>query len=335
MRTRRSTRCASGCWHTAKPASRFDGKRCSFGLRITAICSSSRRRIPYVKYGGLRFLEAAHVKDLICLFRLADNPRDDVAWFRLLQLLRGVGPSTARRAITALGLEAPGTPAEVLMRWPLASEELPAPARGAADHLIEALHRLPDESVGAHAERLVRSLVPVADLDAVVAGAHGATRLSDVAADLTLEPPASTGELAGPPVIDEDWLVISTVHSAKGLEWDVTHILNAADGNFPSDMALTTRDGLEEERRLFYVATTRPREALHVYVPLRFHHRPRGRDDDHTYGQPSRFLSPGVSACFDVTSANHASPVIVDQLDAAIEVELQLDALWGERADHR
>ncbi len=126
-----------------------------------------------------------------------------------------------------------------------------------------------------------------------------ATRLSDVAADLTLEPPNSTGDLAGPPAIDEDWLVISTVHSAKGLEWDVVHLLNAADGNFPSDMALTTREGLEEERRLFYVAVTRPRRYLHVYLPLRFHYRPRGRDDDHTMSQPSRFLSSAVAACFD------------------------------------
>ena len=94
-------------------------------------------------------------------------------------------------------------------------------------------------------------------------------------------------------------------------------------------MALSTREGLEEERRLFYVATTRPRHALHVYVPLRFHHRPRGRDDDHTYGQPSRFLSPAVSACFDVTTAHHGSPILLEPLDAAIEVELQLDALWG------
>ena len=105
-------------------------------------------------------------------------------------------------------------------------------------------------------------------------------------------PPATS---PATPLIDEDWLVISTVHSAKGLEWDVVHLLNAADGNFPSDMALTSNEGLEEERRLFYVAVTRPRRHLHVYVPLRFHYRPRGRDDDHTMSQPSRFLSAAVT----------------------------------------
>ncbi len=271
----------------------------------------SRRRIPYVKYGGLRFVEAAHVKDLICSFRLADNPRDELAWFRLLQLLDGVGPVRARRAIVALGVDRPGTPAEVLTRWALAVEELPPASRRPADAVIEALRRAPAESTGAHGERLRDALAPLvanvydnvdarlADLDALTAAAHNAVRLSDVAADLTLEPPNSTGELAGAPSVDDDWLVISTVHSAKGLEWDVVHLLNAADGNFPSDMALTSTEGLEEERRLFYVAVTRPRRHLHVYLPLRFHYRPRGRDDDHTMSQPSRFLSPAVAACFD------------------------------------
>jgi DNA helicase-2/ATP-dependent DNA helicase PcrA len=94
-------------------------------------------------------------------------------------------------------------------------------------------------------------------------------------------------------------------------------MINASDGNFPSDMALGSRDGLEEERRLFYVALTRPRRALHVYHPVRYHHRPHGRDDAHTYGQPSRFVSPAVAACFDDVSAGHDEP------------DLELDALWS------
>jgi DNA helicase-2/ATP-dependent DNA helicase PcrA len=300
----------------------------------------SRRRIPYVKYGGLRFLEAAHVKDLICLFRLADNPRDELAWFRLLQLVEGVGPVKARRAIGALGVDQPGTDAEILMRWPLALDELPAASRATAHAFVEALRRATGESVGAHGERLRDALAPlvehaydngdarIADLDALTAAAHNAARLSDVAADLTLEPPNSTGDLAGNPSIDEDWLVISTVHSAKGLEWDVVHLLNAADGNIPSDMALTSNDGLEEERRLFYVAVTRPRRHLHVYYPLRFHYRPRGRDDDHAMSQPSRFLSPAVTACFDTASASRRDTLAGVAIDAGIRVEMELDVLW-------
>ena len=300
----------------------------------------SRRKIPYVKYGGLRFLEAAHVKDLICLFRLADNPRDELAWFRLLQLLEGVGPVRARRAIVALGVDQPGTTAEILLRWPLAVDELPTASRRAADAFVEALIRAPGESVGAHGERLRDALAPLVagaydnadarltDLDALTAAAHNASRLSDVAADLTLEPPNSTGDLAGNPSIDEDWLVISTVHSAKGLEWDVVHLINAADGNFPSDMALTSKEGLEEERRLFYVAVTRPRRHLHVYVPLRFHYRPRGRDDDHSLSQPSRFLSTDVAARFETVSTARHDTMAGVAIDAGIRVEMELDALW-------
>ena len=301
----------------------------------------SQRRIPYVKYGGLRFIEAAHVKDLICLFRLADNPRDELAWFRLLQLVDGVGPVRARNAITALGVDQPGTEAEILMRWPLAVEQLPTGSRATANAFIDALRRENGESVAAHGERLRDAISPLiagaydhsdarlADLDALVAAAHNATRLSDVAADLTLEPPNSTGDLASKPSIDEDWLVISTVHSAKGLEWDVVHVLNAADGNFPSDMALTTNDGLEEERRLFYVAVTRPRRRLHVYHPLRFHYRPRGRDDDHTMSQLSRFVSDDVAACFDTVSTSRHDTRAGIAIDAGIRVEMELDALWS------
>jgi DNA helicase-2/ATP-dependent DNA helicase PcrA len=306
----------------------------------------SLRRIPYVKYGGLRFLEAAHVKDLLAAFRLADNLRDELAWFRLLQLLPGVGPATARRCIAVLGVadDPTGPAADVLLRWPLAAAELSEPARSAADAVAAALPALPAEPVPAHAERLRSAVAPLvaqayadpgvrlADLEAVVVAAGAAGRLSDVAADHALEPPASTGDLAGPPSIDEDWLVVSTAHSAKGLEWDVVHLISASDGNVPSDMALTSPEGLEEERRLFYVALTRPRRALHVYVPQRYHHRPRGRDDEHSWSQPSRFLSPAarrvmtesVPAPRERAGSRVGGPVG----DAAARVAAQLDALW-------
>jgi ATP-dependent DNA helicase UvrD/PcrA len=298
----------------------------------------SARRIPFVKYGGLRFLEAAHVKDLVCLFRLADNHDDELAWFRVLQLLDGVGPATARRVIDALCLGQP----DVLDRWKDARDVVPGASRARADALLDALERVAGEAAGAHAQRLRDALAPLVedhyedaparltDLDTLVEAARDATRLSEVATELSLEPPHSTGDLAGPPSIDEDWLVISTVHSAKGLEWTVVHVLNATDGNFPSDMALTTDDGLEEERRLFYVATTRPRRALHVYTPLRFHHRPRGRDDAHSYGQPSRFLSTGVRACFDAAAHGPVEHELAATPVAPVtEIDLALDALFS------
>jgi DNA helicase-2/ATP-dependent DNA helicase PcrA len=155
-----------------------------------------------------------------------------------------------------------------------------------------------------------------------------------VAADYALEPPRSTGDFAGPPLIDEDWLILSTVHSAKGLEWDVVHVLHAADGNFPSDMALGTAQGLEEERRLFYVAMTRPRRALNIYVPLRYHHHPRAHDDAHSWSQPSRFLAGDVTHYFDEQWIENPDLVLptVDMsavVPAADVVAVQLDALWA------
>jgi DNA helicase-2/ATP-dependent DNA helicase PcrA len=255
-------------------------------------------------------------------------------------LLEGVGPASAQRTIAALGLERSGTPGAVLDRWPDAVACLPASARPIADGLVDALRRAPAEPTGAHAERLVEAITPLVerayedaavrlvDLDTISAAASDQVRVSDVAADLTLEPPHSAGDLAGPPLIDEDWLVISTIHSAKGLEWDVVHLLRASDGNLPSDMALSDREGLEEERRLFYVAVTRPARALHVYHPLRYHHRPRGRDDAHSYGQPSRFLSDRVQAAMVRSHAGAPEPIVLSERPTATTVELELDALW-------
>ena len=94
-----------------------------------------------------------------------------------------------------------------------------------------------------------------------------AKSLGSFLAELALDPPSSSADYAGPPLLEEDYLILSTVHSAKGLEWDTVHVIGASDGNFPSDMALTTAEGLEEERRLFYVALTRTRQTLAIYVP--------------------------------------------------------------------
>ena len=305
------------------------------------------RRIPYVKYGGLRFVEAAHVKDLLAAFRLADNPNDVIAWFRLLQLLPGVGPASARRVATTLGLIGAGrdqvTDGDVMRRWPLAALELPVVAQPAAALLVEALVARAEESVATHAERLRVAVAPLieaaypepgarlADLDTLVAAGTKAARLSDVAADNVLEPPRSTSALAGPPSVDEDWLVVSTVHSAKGLEWEVVHVLHVTDGNIPSDMALGSDAGLEEERRVFYVALTRARTSLHLYVPERYHHHPRGHDDRHGWAQPSRFLTASVRGlCEEVSDpANRSDPADQDAGEAFERVGVVLDALWS------
>jgi DNA helicase II / ATP-dependent DNA helicase PcrA len=302
----------------------------------------ARRGIPFVKYGGLRYLDAAHVKDLIALMRLTDNPADEVSWFRLLQLLDGVGPIRARRVLDALRPPA-GGPAE-LNGWPQAVAHLPASSREHADRVIDALARVGSgrgETAGAQVERLCQALAPlirlrypdaaarVSDLDQLAAAARGAKDVRHFVSELVLDPPASSADLAGPPHLDEDYLVLSTVHSTKGLEWEAVHLIGAYDGNFPADMSAGSDDGVAEERRLFYVALTRARRRLCVYVPRRYYHRPRGRDDAHGYGQASRFLTDGVQSLFKVARPAEAVARETGDSPPPRRIEVSVDALFG------
>jgi DNA helicase-2/ATP-dependent DNA helicase PcrA len=220
---------------------------------------------------------------------------------------------------------------------------LPSDTQELSVALIESMRSTELEAVALHAERIRRAIAPLItasyddagprleDLAALVQACAEATQLSDVAADQTLEPPASTGDLAGPPMVDEDWLVLSTVHSAKGLEFDAVHVIHAADGNFPSDMAVGTPEGVEEERRLFYVSLTRARRDLSIYVPLRYHHH-RVRDD-HSWAQPSRFLSASVrSKLNEVNAPGRSDPDLAPSSNTVIDgssvVAGRLSALW-------
>jgi len=308
----------------------------------------TRRGIPFVKYGGLKYLEAAHVKDLLAAFRLADNPRDELSWFRIFQLLSGVGPAKARTAISRLEIASDGSlpplePSDLPARWAQATKDFGPAARSSADVLLAAILPQAGERLVTHAERLRLAVAPLiesnyqdaaarlTDLEALVQASTSAARLSEVAAEHALEPPSGTSDMAGPPVIDEDYMVISTVHSAKGLEWDAVHVIHAADGNFPSDMALSDAAGLEEERRLFYVALTRARRSLDVYVPLRFHVNRHARDDRNVWAQPSRFLTGAVAPLVD--EVTHMRPddfgvAVIKPIDTAITVDAQLNGLW-------
>jgi DNA helicase-2/ATP-dependent DNA helicase PcrA len=275
----------------------------------------SRRQIPFVKYGGLRYLEAAHVKDLIALFRLVDNPGSELSWFRILQLLDGVGPVTARRALKPLTV----SPGAGLVGWPASREQLPEGALAGGDGLVAAIEDARRaSSAGAAAETLRDALGPLVesryddgalrlqDLDRLVEAARTCSDLGHFTAELALDGPQSSADLAGPPHLDEDYLVLSTVHSAKGLEWESVHVLALYDGNFPADMACGSAEEIEEERRLLYVALTRARQRLQLYVPVRYYHRPKGIDDAHGYGKPSRFLTAEVQATCEVI--NPADP---------------------------
>jgi DNA helicase-2/ATP-dependent DNA helicase PcrA len=190
--------------------------------------------------------------------------------------------------------------------------ELPDEARAPGQALIDALADSASATVADRVDQLRSGLAPLVrgayadgetrlvDIEQLADAASGATTLERFVAELLLDPPLSSADYAGPPGLDEDYLVLSTIHSAKGLEWEHVHVIHASDGNIPADMALSTREGLEEERRLFYVALTRPRRSLSVYVPLRYYHRPRARDDAHGYGKPSRFLTERLQALCEV-----------------------------------
>jgi ATP-dependent DNA helicase UvrD/PcrA len=297
----------------------------------------SRRKIPFVKYGGIRYLEAAHVKDFIALLRIAANPNDQLSWFRLLQLLDGVGPVIAKRLVDGLRADQPPL-SDLPRRW--ADADLPAAAREPGRLLLDTLAASSADVVAVRVERLKTALAPLlrsayadaearlVDLEQLVGAAVAAPSLERFVAELVLDPPLSSSDYAGPPGLDEDYLILSTIHSAKGLEWEHVHVIHASDGNIPSDMALSTKEGLEEERRLFYVALTRSRRSLSVYVPLRYYHRPRARDDAHGYGKPSRFLTERVQAVYEIVRPDESDSVVQGAARPRAPIEVRLDHLF-------
>ncbi|MDQ6674688.1 MAG: ATP-dependent helicase [Chloroflexota bacterium] len=312
----------------------------------------TRRNIPFVKFGGLKFLESAHIKDVLAILRLLENPRDEVSWFRVLQLLDGVGPAGARSIIRTIsnGAEAQpaSTPTSPLARLVASPPRVPEVAQESLARLRETFadclgagETLPPAAEIARIRRFCEPIFqrrytsPQARLQDIeqleqVAGAH-ATR-GRFLSELALDPPTSTSDLAGPPLLDEDYLILSTIHSAKGGEWDVVHVIHAADGMIPSDLSTGDAQSIEEERRLFYVALTRARDSLYVYFALRFYRRPRGLDDAHHFAQLTRFLPEQVQCFFERRTAGEALAPTTTLAGTANRprdgVQALLTALW-------
>ncbi|MEN6405136.1 MAG: ATP-dependent helicase [Thermoguttaceae bacterium] len=265
----------------------------------------SRANIPFQKFGGLKFIETAHVKDLMAFLRLAENPRDVVACGRLLPLLPGIGSGKARQLTDLLAGQRGDFHAWLDWRPPAAAAEIwpkfVALLRGlaaASDGLPEQVHRVREFYAPLLEANYDRAEPRLRDLEQLETIASRYRSRSRMLLELALDPPSSTQDLAGPPHLDDDYLVLSTIHSAKGLEWDAVYVIHAADGNIPSDMALQDADELEEERRLFYVALTRAKNFLYVCHPLRYF-RP-GHGNQHTYSQRTRFLPTETLDCFDL-----------------------------------
>jgi DNA helicase-2/ATP-dependent DNA helicase PcrA len=269
----------------------------------------TRRGIPFVKFGGLAFLETSHVKDVLAVLRLAQNPRGTRAGMRALQLVRGMGPAAAAKLVAALGEAA--SPLDAVRAF-----QPPPAARAAWAEFAPLLDALGRDALGwpDALGRVVDWYGPVldrlhpsdagpraADLTQLAAIARGFPSRARFLAELALDPPGATSDHAGPPSRDEDWLTLSTIHSAKGQEWSAVTVLSVVDGCIPSDMATGSEAEIEEERRLLYVAMTRARDHLHLVVPQRFHvdRQPRF-GDRHVWGGQSRFVPPElVQRCFE------------------------------------
>lgn len=286
----------------------------------------ARRNIPFHKYGGLRFIETAHVRDLMAFLRLAENPRDIMAGTRVLMLLPGVGPKKARALMDLLvagnpsSAVAPQAARQGFAAW----QSCPAPSAACAGTwtelvaLMSSIGGSDPGSLASQIQRIRRFYAPL--LERLYDNARA--RLMDVEqlewmasrfpdrthflAEITLDPPAYTEDLAGPPLLDEDFLILSTMHSAKGLEWDVVVVIHAADGNIPSDMSTGKPEEIEEERRLFYVALTRAKDWLYVCYPLRYYAGPRSLSDVHGYAQLTRFASQRTLPLFEQCCAAEA-----------------------------
>jgi DNA helicase II / ATP-dependent DNA helicase PcrA len=276
------------------------------------------RKVPFHKYGGIEFTNTAHVRDFLAALRLATNPRDELAWYRLLRLHRGIGKASARTMTASLLTSANAADYAAIMAV------APAKARTALQSTLTQLAAAQagtaeagsaNRQVVEHCQSAARPLIRahyadgahrVDDVDRLAETAATHRDLRAFVAELTIDPASSSADYANKPHLDEDYLTLSTVHSAKGLEWTAVHLIHAVDGAFPSDMALSTDDGLEEEQRLFYVAVTRARDSLTIYTPARMPTHPTSFGARHVMAKPSRFLTSDARAVIEMRStADH------------------------------
>jgi DNA helicase II / ATP-dependent DNA helicase PcrA len=300
----------------------------------------SRRNIPFVKYGGLKFLEAAHVKDVISVFRWCENPSDRVAGFRVLQLLPGIGPTTAAK-VQDQGEEQPGradvltsieVPKAAAEDWPSFAKLVSGMRKGKTTWPAEFqavrqwyephLQRMYDDSHLRAAD--------IAQLEQIAAGYETRQRFLT---ELTLDPPNATSGRARASTLDEDYTILSTIHSAKGQEWRIVRILNVVDGCIPSDMATRTEEEIEEERRLLYVAMTRAKDELDLIVPQRFYTYQQSKTGDrHVYACRSRFIPDAVVDRFECRGWRervHESNRPTKKPGSITDVAASLRRMWG------
>ena len=299
----------------------------------------TRRNIPFVKYGGLKFLDTAHVRDILALLRFVENPRDGIAGFRLMQLIPGIGPASAQEVLDHMMGAA--DPIRALL-------DMPSPSRAGDDWgtFVETVASLragrsgwPAELVCArlwyepHLERLHEDAITRrADLIQLEQIASGYPSRERFLTELTLDPPDATSDQSGVPLLDEDYLVLSTIHSAKGQEWKSVFVLNVVDGCIPSDLGAGTSAEIEEERRLLYVAMTRARDDLHLVVPQRFFtHGQNAQGDHHVYAPRSRFIPNELLGLFERMAWPEAAPELAARgasQGVRVDVAARMRGMW-------
>lgn len=298
----------------------------------------TRRNIPFVKFGGLKFLDSAHVKDMLAVLRFAQNPRDRVSGFRLLQMLPGIGPQTAGKILDTIAADP-----EPLM----ALAEIPPPAKTgeswpALVQLLEGLRKSggqwPEEIALArewyepHLDRIHEDAdTRKADLLQLEQVASGYANRERFLTELTLDPPDATSDQAGVPLLDEDYLILSTIHSAKGQEWRAVFMLNVVDGCIPSDLAVGTTHEIEEERRLLYVGMTRAKDSLTLITPQRFFTSGQhGQGDRHVYASRTRFIPVTLLQYFETAAWPIVSASASERSTKQIRVDVgaRMRTMW-------
>ena len=266
----------------------------SFDLEIEL----NKANIPFVKFGGFKFVETAHIKDMVAYLRVLENPRDAVAWNRILLLIDGVGPRTAEKVIGDI-LAHRRAPAEGGRLLPVLPERENAYGEKVRA-LFEALRAVssgrfsPSDTVG----QLLTYYEPIftkryddynkrkKDLEMFQQITERYRSVSSLLADLALESPSESITDITPTGSDDEKLILSTIHSAKGLEWNSVFVLYALDGRFPTTRAAASDEAMEEERRLMYVACTRAKENLFITYPINIYDRESGM----LLSKPSRFI---------------------------------------------
>jgi DNA helicase-2/ATP-dependent DNA helicase PcrA len=298
----------------------------------------NRRNIPFVKFGGLKFIEAAHIKDILAILRWAENVADRVTGFRVLQMLDGIGPTIAAKALDRMAGRDPfdalatfAPPARAIEHWrallalmqPLTSRQAAWPEEF---DLVRQWYQPHLE------ERYADAVVRAGDLDQLQRIAAGYASREAFLTDLTLDPPSATSDEAGPPSRDEDYLILSTIHSAKGQEWKSVFVLNVVDGCIPSDLGVGTTADIEEERRLLYVAMTRAKDQLLLMLPQRFYAHQQARGGDrHVYASRSRFIPAAITGHFEQQiwpRRVQSTPGLAPATGVSVDLNARMRGMW-------